>query len=249
VREGTWAFSFNADNPGGRDQALLSKDHNGFKDGGHLTIWIGSNGKLYARLQDKTDSYYLVHWEEPIEAGVDYQVAFSFDSDTMKLFLNGELVDAEDGIPGGMIGNMEDTLVGASSSQRRDDDDRAHNFFEGEITNIVALDRALTPLEGLLLANADNDPSALEYDFEASPSDSGDSTPTPAIEGSYGKDVMVGTGDDDHFMGGAGKDKRKGQAGDAVLAGGRGKDNTKGGGADGALCGRKGNGREGGARG
>ncbi|MEM7547519.1 MAG: LamG-like jellyroll fold domain-containing protein [Pseudomonadota bacterium] len=240
LEEGTWAFSFTADAPGGRDQTLLSKDHSGFKDGGHLTVWIDGGGRLKVRIQDKDDSYYLHYREEPIVAGEEYQVAFSFDQNSLKLFINGELVDEEDGFVGGMLGNTEDTIIGASSSQRRDDDDRVHSFFEGEITNIVALDRALTPLEGLLLAEAGTDPTALEYDYATDGRERGDLSKLEAVWGSAGKDTMVGTNDDDYLLGSYGKDKLKGMAGNDVLDGGVGKDKLKGGGGNDDLHGGKG---------
>ena len=44
--EGTYAFNFTAYNPGNnQNQALLSKDHSGFGEGGHLTAYITTNGR------------------------------------------------------------------------------------------------------------------------------------------------------------------------------------------------------------
>ena len=80
--EGTWAFSFSADNPGnGQNQALFSKDHSGFEDGGHLTAYITGNGVLKVRFQSETEEKYLVDWGTKIEAGEDYHFAFTFDDD------------------------------------------------------------------------------------------------------------------------------------------------------------------------
>ncbi|CAN0601491.1 unnamed protein product, partial [Ectocarpus sp. 12 AP-2014] len=68
--EGTWAFSFKADNPGnGENQALFSKDHSGFEDGGHLTAYITTNGVLKVRFQSETEEKYLYDNGTKIEAG------------------------------------------------------------------------------------------------------------------------------------------------------------------------------------
>ncbi len=151
--EGTWAFSFNADNPGnGQNQALISKDHSGFEDGGHLTAYITGNGALKVRFQSETEDKHLVDWQTKIEAGEDYHFAFTFDEDEIGLYLNGELIDADTGFADGMTGNEEDLVIGGSTRARNGEDDNVEWHFDGTIENLVMLDRPLEEIEILFLA-------------------------------------------------------------------------------------------------
>ena len=169
ANEGTWAFSFNADNPGnGQNQALFSKDHSGFEDGGHLTAYITTGGALKVRFQSETEEKYLVDWGTKIEAGEDYHVAFTFDEDEIGLYLNGELLDADTGFAGGMSGNEEDLVLGGSTRQRIDEDDRIDWHFDGAISNVLLLDRPLEEIEITLLSAAGGDIDGLAglYDVD-----------------------------------------------------------------------------------
>lgn len=160
--EGTWAFSFNADNPGnGQNQALISKDHSGFEDGGHLTAYITENGALKVRFQSETEDKNLVDWQTKIEAGEDYHLAFTFDADEIGLYLNGELIDADTGFADGMTGNEEDLLIGGSTRTRNDEDDNVEWHFDGSIENLVMLDRPLEEIEILFLAENNGNVDAL----------------------------------------------------------------------------------------
>ena len=54
AEEGTWAFSFTAYNPGNdQEQALFSKDHSGFGEGGHLTAYINRHGMLKGSVSER----------------------------------------------------------------------------------------------------------------------------------------------------------------------------------------------------
>ena len=151
--EGTWSFSFNADNPGnGQNQALISKDHSGFENGGHLTAYITPNGALKVRFQSETEDKHLVDWQTKIEAGEDYHFAFTFDEDEIGLYLNGELIDADTGFADGMTGNEEDLVIGGSTRTRVDENDNIEWHFDGTIENLAMLDRPLEEIEILFLA-------------------------------------------------------------------------------------------------
>ena len=159
--EGTWGFNFSTDTPAtGSWQVMLSKDHSGFKDGGHLSVFLNGNGTLKVRFQDTDESVYL-YSEEPIEAGTENHVAFTFEDNQIALYLNGELQDVEDGFADGMLGNAEDTVLGASTMHRNGDNDNLNSHFTGEIGDLVVLDRALEPLEVMVLADGGGDPAAL----------------------------------------------------------------------------------------
>ncbi|MEM7742698.1 MAG: LamG-like jellyroll fold domain-containing protein [Pseudomonadota bacterium] len=229
---GTIAFSFTADAPGGRDQALLSKDHSGHKTGGHFTAWVGTDGYLRVRFQDDTDiSRYLKYRDEQIVAGETYDIAFSFDDNTLALFVNGEMVDAEDGFPGGMLGNTEEILVGASARRRDGLEDRAEWYFEGSITDIMMFDRSLTDVEAVLLEAAEGDFSALPSTELFGPRE---------ILGTNIGEVLLGTVEEDVILGLDGSDDIDADAGNDIVFGGADHDTVDGGAGDDSLFGSKG---------
>jgi hypothetical protein len=116
INQGTITFWFKAEDLSG-DQALFSKDSNGYDTGGHLTIFL-NNSTLKARLQSTTTSYELS--QSGISADTWYHVAVSFGSSGMKLIVNGTIVDT-DAYTGGLgtsssgVGNMEPIVIGAGS--------------------------------------------------------------------------------------------------------------------------------------
>ena len=160
--EGTWAFSFTAYNPGNdQDQALLSKDHSGYEDGGHLTAYINRYGMLKVRFQGTENERYLYDGDVRVEAGEEYHMAFTFSGDEIALYLNGELVDSDNGYPDGMSGNTEDLVLGASTRVRKGDDDNLQWHFDGEIENLLLLDRPIDEVEAVFLSESGGDIDAL----------------------------------------------------------------------------------------
>lgn len=154
LAEGTVAFSFVADAPGnGQDQALFSKDHSGYQDGGHLTAFINSTGRLKVRYQSDEGQQYLYYDDAKIVAGEEYHVAFTFDNDEVQLYVNGALVDVGEGHDGGMEGNLNDIALGASTMERQGEDDNFKWPFTGEISNLIILDRPIEPAEAVFLAD------------------------------------------------------------------------------------------------
>ncbi len=249
---GTWAFTFTADSVGGLERALLSKDHTGFENGGHLDIWIDSSGYLRVRFQSVDGQEELKYKDETIVAGEAYTVAFTFDKNAIQLYVNGALVDTDDPIEGGMLGNTENILVGATSRTRRDIDDNADWFFEGEIGDIVIFDRVLTRTEAILLDSFDGDVDTF-YEAAKPPektmlagtaiaesligtsahelinAEAGDDY----VEGKLGDDTINGGDGNDTLYGHRGEDRLSGQDGDDFLHGGDQKDVLRGGdGAD-----------------
>ncbi|MEM9343764.1 MAG: LamG-like jellyroll fold domain-containing protein [Pseudomonadota bacterium] len=169
--DGTISFAFNALTPGNdQNQALVSKDHSGFEDGGHFTAYIATNGELKVRFQG-TDSEVFLRSGEKIEAGEDYHVAFTFDAGATQLYLNGELVDTADGYPDGMSGNAEDLVIGAATRTRQGDDDNLTWHFDGEVSHVAMFDRVLEDVETVILSSNEGDPAALAavYDTPDTP--------------------------------------------------------------------------------
>jgi hypothetical protein len=166
---GTVAFAFTAADPGGSNQALLSKDARGFVDGGHLTAWIDKNGHVQVRYQSTGDSVVLKAGDVAIEPGETYHLAFSFDAAAATLYIDGEHQDSEDlsGDPAfaaGMTGNTESLVFGASTARRNSGEvDNLQDFFDGLIEDALVLNRPLYPVEALQLAEG-----ALDFEPTAS---------------------------------------------------------------------------------
>ncbi|MEL7104882.1 MAG: LamG-like jellyroll fold domain-containing protein [Pseudomonadota bacterium] len=161
LAEGTIALAFNADVPGnGNNQALYSKDHSGNQEGGHVTIWLDTAGRVNVRYQDETDSLTLKS-SEKVVAGEDYHVAFSFDEDGTKLYLNGEVVDEGEGFEGGMTENEEDIAIGASTRTRNGEEDNLQWHFSGDIENVLMFDRPLEDIEAVFLSEGEGELDSL----------------------------------------------------------------------------------------
>ncbi|MEM8787880.1 MAG: LamG-like jellyroll fold domain-containing protein [Pseudomonadota bacterium] len=157
---GTIALSFNADTIGNGNQTLFSKDHSGFGEGGHVMVYLDSQGFIRVRYQSETESFYL-RSDERVEAGVDTHVAFAFNRWGGELYVDGQLNDSEEAYWGGMRNNTEDAVIGASTAARYQDNDNLRDFFDGSISDVVYLNRDLEPAEVLLLATADGEIGAL----------------------------------------------------------------------------------------
>ncbi|MEL7464658.1 MAG: LamG-like jellyroll fold domain-containing protein [Pseudomonadota bacterium] len=235
--EGTFALTFTADAVGAR-QTLLSKDHSNFEDGGHLTIWVDDKGRVAVRFQSETDSFHLSSAKNAITAGETHSVAFSFDDDQLSLFVDGALVDVEEGFDGGMEGNAESIVLGASTVSRRGDDLNLKDFFAGTIGGLLILDRSITPLEAILLDAEDNDPAVLDYDLATA----GDGNATGdddgmVMEGGAGAQNIAGSAGDDYMRGGDGDDSLIGASGHDLIAGDNNDDTLRGGDGDDSLYG------------
>ncbi|MEM7366267.1 MAG: LamG-like jellyroll fold domain-containing protein, partial [Pseudomonadota bacterium] len=175
--QGTYLLSFTANSPGEGNQALLSKDFSGNQDGGHLTIWIDGGGNLKVRFQSTNSEQYL-RMPEDIKAGKSYDIAFSYSSDSIALYVDGVLEDSDDGFDAGMVGNNNSTVIGASTRKRNDNNENLEWFFDGEVSNVAVLDEDINAFEAILLAENGNDPSILDATYE-DPDPDRDPTPDP----------------------------------------------------------------------
>ena len=132
---------------------LLSKDHRGFGEGGHLNIRL-RHGQIEVRLQS-TDRSYTVRGGHVVTDAV-HRVDFRFGPDGMQLSLDGQVV-ATDAYDGGLSAtaqgrlNVEDVVIG--SSKRRSDpglNNRLADHFDGVISDVRLVDAS----DQLLFAEA-----------------------------------------------------------------------------------------------
>lgn len=207
-QSGTIAFRFAADSIGGT-QALVGKDARGWGDGGHWTVELDDRARVVARLQgpDETgEGFENVHLRsDAIEAGREYSVVLTFSPGGSALYLDGSLVDSDRGFPDGTQANRESVVLGASSTRRTEGDlDNLKEFFTGDISDLVVMDRALSPGEVLLYSE-------------------GALAPVASAE-QVGVMLRGGDRTDDTLQAGDGNDTIDGGDGDDVLTGGPGAD-------------------------
>lgn len=173
--EGTVAFAFTADDPGGSNQALMSKDARTFVDGGHLTAWIDKDAHVQVRYQSTGDSIVLKAGGVDIVAGETYHLAFTFDDNAAALYIDGVQEDIEDlsgdtDFAQGMTGNAESLIFGASAVKRSAGKiDNLQDFFDGTIEDAIVLNRPLYPVEALQLADGALDFTPMEASSDLDP--------------------------------------------------------------------------------
>ena len=75
LTEGTISIRFNADELGGY---LVSRDSSGYDGGGHVGIWINSDGSVDVRMQDTGQSYSFGSGSGLVSTGQWHHVALTF---------------------------------------------------------------------------------------------------------------------------------------------------------------------------
>jgi len=143
---GTLMVWFKADTLSG-DQGLFSKDSSGYDTGGHLTLYrTGSD--VTVRLQSTTATYAL---DTPsISSNVWVHVAFSWGSEGMQLYLNGQPVASNSyngglGDTSGGSGNYEPIAIGANSwGSDNETITPLQGYFDGLIDEVLLFGSQLT---------------------------------------------------------------------------------------------------------
>ena len=145
---GTITFRVKADSTSG-SYGLFSKDSTGYDTGGHIHIHL-DGAYVKVRLQSTSNSYYAVS-STPIAAGTWHQIALTFGSAGLNLYLDGTLVGSDSytgglGVTSGGAGNFEPIVLGANQWASGDlVADNLHDFFAGEIGEFQIIDRVLGP--------------------------------------------------------------------------------------------------------
>ncbi|MEM1049743.1 MAG: LamG domain-containing protein [Pseudomonadota bacterium] len=142
LEAGTIAFSFNADTITGRD-ALFSKDAHGFGEGGHLSAFVGEDGALKVRFQtDQGEKWFRV--ADAVEAGKEYDFAFTFGSDGAFVYLDGVEVASDTAYTQDWSTNEEVLLIGANGwASESGEIGHPSDPLDGEIADFVILDDQL----------------------------------------------------------------------------------------------------------
>ncbi len=262
--QGTIAFWVRPDDLG-EDSTMISKDHSGTVDGGHLRIGHTNEGGLFLRLAPG-DGGGNKAWETKnavFEEGEWAHVAVSYTDSGVTVTINGDPIganqwEAKEGDvpnPNGytqyfMMQNEEPWVLGADSfrAELNDtaqefalDDEDLQREFEGALADI-GIWGGFTPEDALSVAEIndlmDNGPgAALTNPSGQQPMLAGDDT----MDGLGGNDVMDGGAGDDDMEGGNGRDSMQGGYGDDHLKGEAGNDTLDGGRGSDLLEGGDGN--------
>ncbi|AFY39735.1 Hemolysin-type calcium-binding region [[Leptolyngbya] sp. PCC 7376] len=197
LNNGTLSFNFNASSVS-QKQGLFSKDSYGYDNGGHLTVYI-KNGELVLRVQSTSQTYFL---DTEISANQNYDVAITFGSNGLELWLDGVLEDTHSytgglGITSGGLGNYEPIVLGATQITSGDlvaDDVRDH--FAGHLSDVRLYDQQLDSSSISLIPN--NLVQTANIVFEALTSSQPNSL--------NGNDYLIGGAGNDTLNGGGGND-------------------------------------------
>lgn len=119
-------------------QGLFSRDSSGFDGGGHLTIWVQANGSLFVRHQSSSASSEMTS-AQLVSENTWHHVVYSWGSNGMRLYLDGNEVASDSGFTVGINGNQEPIILGANAWTTGDNVSSTANlkdFFKGQIDDI-----------------------------------------------------------------------------------------------------------------
>ncbi|MEM7507358.1 MAG: Hint domain-containing protein [Pseudomonadota bacterium] len=132
-------------NPFGRNPAmtLFSRDSSGFDNGGHLTIFIQSDGNVGVRHQSESSSFNFEGGD--VQLNQPTTVIYTWGPDGSQLIVDGTVVDSgTDALT--MEGDPQPITIGASQAQSGNG--TANNltgFFEGSIDGVAIFDEPVPP--------------------------------------------------------------------------------------------------------
>ena len=222
---GSYAMTFTAEEVAGYN-ALFSKDHTGYQQGGHLTAFV-TDGRVKVRFQSDEGAKWLTSPEGSIVAGQQYHLAVTFGAEGFWLYLNGELVAVNTEFTQGMELNSNNLLIGANGWARSEDKpDWNRDHFTGTISDFTVYGAQLTSQQVATLAGVEpqaepSEPYVEEgilYGTLADETLDLKEYPEATIAwGNYGDDLVIGRDDGVILAGGHGQDEVRGGAGDDVL--------------------------------
>jgi hypothetical protein len=119
-------------------QTLFSSDSSGFDAGGHLTIYITSDGNVAVQHQDTGASY--VYEGGTVDLGIESTITYSWGPDGSELIVDGVTVDTGS-TAHTFAGANEPITIGASQAESGDGvADNLTGFFDGSINEVTITD-------------------------------------------------------------------------------------------------------------
>ncbi|MGF1455445.1 MAG: LamG-like jellyroll fold domain-containing protein [Alphaproteobacteria bacterium] len=159
LESGAISVWFKSDVPFGETQAVVAKDAAFFGEGGHFNLQVNADNSVSVRLQSTDESFEVTGGHAT--AGAFNHAVVNFGADTgLQLFVNGALIGS-DAFAGGLTGNMEDFIFGASNKGVGfTPESGLIDFFDGVIDEFALFDSALSEGEVALIfdtgASGDN---------------------------------------------------------------------------------------------
>jgi VCBS repeat-containing protein/surface protein len=148
--EGTLQLWFNTSDVN-QEGYLFSKDSEGNDTGGHLSVYLDGSGNVAVRLQSSTtDNQNIITSTLSLENDQWHNVAFTFGSDGMQLYVDGQLQGSDTytgglGTTSGGVGNYEPIAIGAGTHWSDDGVvTPLKNFFTGNIDEVALFGSALS---------------------------------------------------------------------------------------------------------
>jgi WD40 repeat protein len=139
-------------------EAIWSKDASGFVTGGHLSVWLQTNGSIRVRLQSASGDHYV---NSPgLIPGQWHHVVFTFGSAGMRLYTDGAVADTDPytgglGTSSGGTGNYEPAAIGANTwISNTGSIFPLAEFFDGVVDEVAIFGRQLSLSEVRALRRA-----------------------------------------------------------------------------------------------
>ncbi|MCB0257433.1 MAG: hypothetical protein KDI55_27230, partial [Anaerolineae bacterium] len=232
MSQGTIQLWFNSDDATQPNDALISMNDSGSYgdpyDAGNFTLYV-HNGQLFVYIESGSQRYEI--YGGSVTSNEWHNVAFSFGSGGMQLYLDGTLVGSN-AYTGG-IGNSRNNplVIGASTyNSSAGGTSGLDHYFNGSIAEVAIFDTKLTEgeIDGLI------DSGLNGTDVFAGTGTGGDAegdtlTNIENLIGSDHADTLTGNDVANVITGGAGDDIISGGDGDDTLIGGEGADQLDGG--------------------
>ncbi|PVA11635.1 hypothetical protein DC366_01325 [Pelagivirga sediminicola] len=124
-------------------QTLFSVDAYGYgPGGGHLAIYIRSDGQVGVRHQDSDGSHYM--WGGAVATGQPSSIGYSWGPEGTKLVVNGVEVASSTNTHLHLAGNEEPLIIGASRAwEKNGNSDSMTAHFDGTISRVQIHDQAM----------------------------------------------------------------------------------------------------------
>ncbi|WP_100643542.1 LamG domain-containing protein [Alteromonas facilis] len=125
---------------------LFSRDSTDYDNGGHLTAWLTSDGRVNVRHQSTSQSYFVSSPAGAIRTNTWQHVVYSFGAQGMRLYIDGELVATNNQFSGGISGNSEPLILGATATISGDNQalpSQLRDFYKGGFDDVRLYENAL----------------------------------------------------------------------------------------------------------